>query len=253
MHNNKKLQQGLALLAFVASIMLNSASYASSTTNPEDPYEGFNRAMFTFNDKIDIYFLKPIATLYKKIVPIPLNQGIHNFYTNLSNLPTIANDLLQANFYQAYRDVWRLGINSTVGIIGIFDIAGRMQLKQYHNDFGMTLAKWGYMNSNYIVLPFFGPNTVRDGMGIPVDYFGFSVYPYVQPESTRYELYGLGVVDERAHLLQFEDVIGEAAVDKYAFVRNAYKQRRANQIDRNQHLSRSDQLAKAALLESSSH
>lgn len=208
----------------------------------KDPYEGFNRAMFTFNEKLDKFILKPVARAYNAIMPRPLNEGVHNFFVNINSLPTIANDLLQANFYQATSDSWRLVINTTLGVGGFFDIADRMKLKPYSNDFGLTLAKWGYANSNYLVLPFFGPSTPRDGIiGLPVDYFAFSIYPYIQPTKTRYIVYGVGVVDKRAQLLKFQEVIDEASVDKYVFVRNAYMQRRAYQIDQNNHRSFEDQ------------
>lgn len=202
----------------------------------KDPYQGFNRVMFVFNDKIDIYFLKPIATAYNKILPKPIKQGVHNFFNNINNLPTIANDLLQFNFRQAANDIWRLGINTTIGIGGLFDIADRIKLKQYSNDFGLTLAAWGFEDSNYLVLPFFGPSTIRDGIGIPVDYFEFSIYPHIYPTLSRYEIYGLGIVDRRAQLLQFQEVLEEAEFDKYIFMRNAYLQRRAFQIKENQNL-----------------
>lgn len=205
------------------------------TVDTKDPYEGFNRAMFTFNEKIDQYLLKPVARAYNAVMPRPLNEGVHNFFMNIGNLPTIANDLLQANFFQAANDSWRLVINTTVGVGGLFDVAERMKLKPYTNDFGLTLAKWGYANSNYLVLPFFGPNTLRDGIGLPVDYFAFSIYPYIDSTKTRYAVYGLGVVDKRAQLLKFQSVMDEAAVDRYVFVRNAYLQHRAYQIDQNDH------------------
>lgn len=208
-----------------------------------DPLESFNRVMFTFNEKLDQYVVRPIATFYNTIMPRPLNEGIHNFYSNLGQLPTIANDILQLNFYQMVNDMWRFGINSTVGILGFFDVATRIDLKYYANDFGLTLAAYGWKNSTYLVLPFFGPNTIRDTVEIPVDYFAFSIYPYVTPESRRYELYGVGVLDRRAQLLQFQNVFEEAAVDRYIFMRNAYMQRRAHQIEQNQHLSYKDRRA----------
>jgi phospholipid-binding lipoprotein MlaA len=195
-----------------------------------DPYEGFNRIIFNFNDHLDKIALKPIASFYNSIVPKPLNKGIHNFFNNLGNFPTIANDLLQVDFYQAANDAWRLGINSTIGIAGLFDVAAEMSLPHSTNDFGLTLAKWGYTESNYLVLPFFGPSSIRDAAGLPVDYFAFSIYPHVHPDKNRYALYGLGVVDRRARLLQFQPVMEEAAIDRYVFVRNAYLQHRAYQI-----------------------
>jgi phospholipid-binding lipoprotein MlaA len=231
---NNNTQKGLiinTILFFFIILFTTTSSMAAASTSSEeeDSYEGFNRVVFNFNDRVDIVILKPIATFYNLIIPKPLNQGIHNFFNNLGNFPTLANDILQANFYQAASDFWRLGINSTVGLGGFFDVAARLQLQPYTNDFGLTLARWGYKNSNYLVLPFFGPSSIRDGIGIPVDYFAFSVYPYVYPDSARYGLYGLGIIDRRARLLQFQPVMEEAAIDKYIFVRNAYRQHRAFQ------------------------
>jgi phospholipid-binding lipoprotein MlaA len=224
---------------------LDTAPVASLVT--KDPYEGFNRAMFKFNDFIDTYFMKPIATVYNKVLPTPLNQGIHNVFNNIENLPTIANDLLQLNLFQAGKDLWRLGLNTTLGVGGLLDIGTRVGLPQYYNDFGLTLHTWGYKNSNYLVLPFWGPTTVRDGLfSKPVDYYAFSIYPHIYPPRVRYGIYALSVVDTRAQLLKFDQVFEEAAFDKYTFVRNAYLQRRAYEINKNEHLSANEQLAAAA-------
>ena len=223
----------------------NAPAQTASEEQPEikDPFEKFNRAMFWFNDKLDTYILKPVATFYNTIMPRPLNEGVHNFFLNVGNLPNIANDILQFNFYQMANDMWRFGVNTTIGIGGLFDVGSRIGLNPYVNDFGLTLAMWGYKNSNYLVLPFFGPYTVRDGIGIPVDYYVFSIYPHIHPQRTRYVVYGLGVIDRRAQLLQFQEVLEEASIDKYVFTRNAYLQRRAYQIEDNQHRGYADQLA----------
>lgn len=202
----------------------------------KDPLERFNRVMFVFNDYLDFYLIKPVAELYNAIMPKPLNQGVHNFFNNLGEIPTVANDLLQLNLYQMAKDASRFGINTTMGIGGIFDIASRMHLPYFQNDFGLTLARWGYKDSSYLVLPVLGSNTIRDGIGIPVDYFEFSVYPYIKPQSTRYKVLGLFMVDHRANLLQFEPILEEAAIDKYIFMRNAYMQHRAFEIEQVKHL-----------------
>lgn len=213
------------------------------TTTIADPYEGFNRAMFSFNDALDTYFMKPVATFYNKVMPKPLNRGFHNAFNNINSLPTIANDILQLHFYQMANDVWRLGLNTTVGILGFFDFASTLNLKYYKNDFGLTLAYYGYDNSNYLVLPFFGPNTLRDGIGIPVDYFAFSLYPHIYPESSRYQVWSWNVLDRRADMLTYQNIYDEAAVDKYTFMRSAYMQNRAYLIEQNQHLDAASQLA----------
>lgn len=214
----------------------NAEAYADQPVSNPDPYEKFNRVMFVFNDNLDKLFLKPIATLYNKIVPKPLVKGISNIFSNIDTIPTVINDGLQGNFYQATSDAWRLGINSTIGILGFFDPATSMGLEHNSEDFGLTLAQWGYKNSNYLVLPFFGPSTPRDGVGLPVDYYLFSIYPYINPVSQRYELYSLGIVSRRADLLHFQGVMEQASLDKYVFLRDAYMQRRNYLIQRNKEL-----------------
>lgn len=208
---------------------------ATTSFITHDPLEHFNRSAFALNMKLDKYILKPLATLYNSIMPKPLNAGIRNFFNNLDTLPTIANDVLQFNFYQMANDAWRFTINSTIGVAGLFDVATQMDLPYYYTDFGITMAKWGWTNSTYLVLPVFGPNTFRDGIEIPVDYYAFSIYPRIHPRGTRYVLYGVGVINRRAQLLQYQSVFEEAAVDKYIFTRNAYLQRRAFQVEQAHH------------------
>lgn len=205
--------------------------------NVSDPLEHFNRSAFIFNNKMDTYFLKPIATAYNKILPSFVNQGIHNFFNNILTLPTIANDILQMNIFQAYSDIWRLALNTVVGMGGFVDVATKVNIPIYYNDFGLTLTNWGYKNSSYFVIPFWGPSTIRDGLSMPVDYYAFSIYPHIHPVRNQYALYGLGVVDRRANLLQYQDVFDEAAIDQYIFVRNAYLQHRAFEIEQNKQLS----------------
>lgn len=219
-----------------ASDNANAEAYADHPVGNPDPYEKFNRPMFVFNDKLDQFVLKPIATLYNKIVPKPLVKGISNIFSNIDTIPTVINDGLQGNIYQATSDFWRLGINSTIGILGFFDPATSMGLEHNSEDFGLTLAQWGYKNSNYLVLPFFGPSTPRDGIGLPVDYYLFSIYPYITPVTARYELYGLGIVSRRADLLHFQNVMDQASLDRYVFLRDAYMQRRSYLIQRNKEL-----------------
>lgn len=214
-----------------------SSSAVPSSTPVNDPYENVNRKIFNFNDRLDTYFLVPVSKVYNKIMPKPLNKGIYNFFSNLNNFPTISNDLLQGNFYQATSDSWRFFVNSTAGAAGLFDVAQNMGLDPNTEDFGLTLARWGYTDSSYLVLPFFGPSTVRDTAGLPVDYFFFSPYGYVSDMRTRYTLYALNIVSKRAQLLQYQALYNQIALDRYTFIRNAYLQQRTNAIDRNQHLS----------------
>ena len=220
-----------------SSPMLESSSTAAPAAPVDDPYENFNRSIFSFNDTLDTYVLVPVSKVYNKVMPKPLNRGIYNAFSNLNNFPTISNDLLQGNFYQATSDSWRFFINSTAGAAGLFDVARNMGLDPNTEDFGLTLARWGYTDSSYLVLPFLGPSTIRDTAGLPVDYFLFSPYNYVQDSRTRYTLYALNIVSKRAQLLQYQNLYNQIALDRYAFIRNAYLQQRTNAIERNQHLS----------------
>ncbi len=215
--------------ASICLILSTQVTFAGSTS---DPYEPFNRSMYSLNQGIDKYALKPAATVYQTLLPDFLLKGISNFFSNLGQIPTIGNDLLQAEFYQATGDTWRLLINSTAGILGFFDIASSIGLPRHNQDFGLTLAKWGYQSSNYLVLPLLGPSTVRDAMGLPVDFNILSIYPYIYPSRDRYSLVGLNMVNQRARLLKFDDILQQAAFDEYTFVRNAYLQRRNYKIQK---------------------
>ncbi len=218
----------------------DSYSYLSDDGNGaqaiKDPYEKFNRAMFTFNDKLDKYALKPIAKGYDKIMPRPASKGVSHFFKNLGTLPTIANDLLQGNFYQATSDSWNFLLNSTVGIGGLFDVAPSFGLSDNKEDFGLTLAKWGYLNSDYFVIPFLGPSTIRDAVARPVDYLS-SFYTYVDDVALRNSMEGLKIIDKRAQLLRFQDTYQALALDPYVLMRSAYFQRRNYLIERNKSLS----------------
>jgi phospholipid-binding lipoprotein MlaA len=232
------------MTALMILLGINSGVFAAveqantdNNANNNDPYERFNRVMFQFNYVFDIFILKPAATLYIKLVPKPLSKGISHFYDNIDTIPTIANDLLQANFYQATSDTWRLAINSTIGLLGFFDFASDMGLEPNKEDFGLTLAQWGYRNSNYLVLPFFGPGTTRDQISWLINYQLFTIYPYIYPVAERYQLYFTGIGVKRAELLRYQNVLAQASFDDYTFVRDAFMQRRAYQIERNAELN----------------
>lgn len=226
-----QLSQLNKLLVFAlllgASSSMPAQADAIPDTNQADPYENFNRGTYEFNKGFDKVILKPVACFYKKLLPWPVTKGVSNFFSNLNTVPTVINDVLQGNGHCAVHDTTRLIINSTVGVGGLIDVAAHRDLPKHCNDFGLTLAKWGYKCSNYIVLPFLGPATFRDTVALPVDYFAFSPYPYLFPDlSTRVALLGLYIVDQRSQLLAFEGVMKEAAIDEYVFQRNAFLQHR---------------------------
>jgi phospholipid-binding lipoprotein MlaA len=215
-----------------------ASNYQAMEVNdqPNDPLEGFNRAMFSFNDTLDTHFLKPVSEVYNKIMPAPMARSIYNIFNNLNGTTTIGNDLLQGNFYQATSDSWRFLINSTAGVAGIFDVANDIGLDANYEDFGLTLARWGYVNSTYVVLPFFGSSTIRDTIGLPVDYYAFSPYSRIDDSRTAYTIYALNIVSKRADLLQYQNLYEQIAIDRYAFMKNAYLQKREGQIQHNKQL-----------------
>jgi phospholipid-binding lipoprotein MlaA len=209
----------------IAGSMLLSACI-SKGSNPADPYESINRKTHEFNRVFDAIFLKPPAKLYKAIIPAPIRAGVNNFYNNVNMIPTFANDLLQGEWNHAMKDVGRFVINTTYGVGGLFDIASRSkELPPRSNDLGLTFAKWGDKNSPYIVIPFLGPSTIRDGMGMMFNYTLFTPYPYIPSDTVIYSLLGIRYVDLRSQMLETDRLI-EESIDQYAFIRDAYLQHR---------------------------
>lgn len=191
--------------------------------HPSDKYEAMNRKIFAFNVTIDRWLLKPVAKAYDWATPTFAKRGVRNFFSNLGEINNIVNDVLQLKGKQAGNDTGRFLTNSTIGVFGLFDIANKIGLeKSDGEDFGQTFAKWGYTNSNYIMLPFLGPTTVRDGIGLPLDSLANPV-TYVDPRSAAYGLTAVDLIDTRAQVLQAEEL---ASGDLYIFLRDAYLQRR---------------------------
>jgi phospholipid-binding lipoprotein MlaA len=194
-------------------------------TNPEDPYESTNRKIHNFNMAVDSALLKPAAKIYKGVLPAPIRSSINNFYNNIYMIPTVANDLLQADWHSASDDAGRFVINSTVGLGGLFDVAAENNLPLHRNDLGLTFARWGDKKSPYIVIPLLGPSTIRDGMGMLFEYTFLTPYPYIDDNAVLYSLIGVRYVDLRSQLLDSEQILNEA-IDKYSLIRDAYLQNR---------------------------
>jgi phospholipid-binding lipoprotein MlaA len=190
-----------------------------------DPLEPLNRKIFVFNMALDKAIFRPVATAYDRVVPAPVACSIGNFFDNIDDVTNIANNVLQFKFYDAWSDAWRVGFNTTFGLLGLFDVASRAGLPKHHQDFGLTLARYGFVNSTYLMVPFFGPSTIRDTAGWFVDWNYLSVWPYIHPKEARYGLYGLRLVHKRACLLPADKLIDDA-LDPYVFVRDAYLQKR---------------------------
>ncbi|MBP0594636.1 VacJ family lipoprotein [Paraburkholderia sp. LEh10] len=213
----------------VAALALAAATLAGCATvqNPtkEDPLEGFNRTIFTFNDTVDKYAVKPVAKGYVFVTPQPVRDSVTNFFSNIGDVYIAANNLLQLKIADGVSDIMRIVINTIFGVGGLFDVATIAKLPKHDNDFGLTLGHYGVPAGPYLVLPLFGPSTVRDGVGIVGNYF-INPLTYVKPDSVSWALYGLNLINTRANLLNASDVLEGAALDKYSFVRNAYLQRR---------------------------
>lgn len=217
------------ILVVLASLALLSGC-AHQGHHPNDPFEPVNRKIHQFNTAFDATILKPPAKLYKVILPPQVRAGINNMYNNVNMLPTLANDILQWQWNDVIKDSWRFAINSTFGVAGIFDVATTFGLGPHSNDLGLTFAKWGNKQSPYIVIPFLGPSTIRDGMGMMFDYAFFTPYPYIPSDAVLYSILGLRYVDLRSQMLDNDRLIAEA-LDDYTFIRDAYLQHRHYLID----------------------
>ncbi len=214
----------------IGLISLSLSGCIKTGPNPQDPYESVNRKIYKFNTAFDATILKPPARVYKAMVPDPIKASIDNAYDNIDMLPTVANDILQAQWRDMIKDSWRFLINSTLGIAGLFDVATNMGLPPHYNDLGLTFAKWGDKKSPYIVIPFLGPSTIRDGVAATFDFSIFMPYPYLRNDAVIYGLLGLRYIDLRAQFFETDRLMGEA-LDKYAFIRDAYLQNRNYRIN----------------------
>lgn len=219
----------LAAVALVALAAGCASIPPDAGRNAADPLEVYNRHVFEFNDRLDRYVVKPVAEGYVKVVPEPVRDCVGNAFRNLGDLGNAVNNLLQGKFFEASSDLCRVAINSTIGLLGCFDVATRVGLARSNEDFGQTLGRWGIGPGPYFVLPLLGPSTIRDTFGRVVDAYGD---PLSYLDSTRVALSAqtLRVIDTRAGLLQATRVLEGAALDKYQFVRDAYLQRRRNLI-----------------------
>lgn len=206
-----------------------SAPVARVAAPKIDPWENWNRKVFSFNEKVDTAVVRPIATAYVKVVPQPVRTGVTNFYGNFSDLWSAVNNLLQGKIANGLQDVMRVGTNTLFGIGGLFDVATEVGLERHGEDFGQTLGRWGVGAGPYLVLPLFGPSSVRDTAALPLDR---AVTPALafSDDPTRFFLAGLGLVNERANLLPATRMLDDMALDKYSFVRDAYMQRRRSLV-----------------------
>ena len=217
----------------IASLLALTLLSACATQTNKDPLEGMNRGIYKFNDVADKALIKPVATVYKTITPSPVRTGFNNFFSNLGSITTVLNDLFQFKFTNAFTDAGRFVINSTFGIAGFIDVAGMDNIEKHKEDFGQTLGYWGVGSGPYLVLPILGPSSVRDTTGLLFDTATSDPVTYthnIGEVRLHNQLRLAQLIDKRTELLTATDLIDEASLDPYAFMRDAYLQRRASLV-----------------------
>lgn len=223
----------LTLIKILLSCLLVMLATGCATLENKDPLETVNRGVYKFNDVADDAVFKPVAKAYKAITPSPIRKGINNFFSNLTSLTTVLNDILQLKFAHAFTDAGRFVINSTFGLAGFIDVASMDNIPRHTEDFGQTLGHWGVDNGPYLVLPFLGPSTLRDTTGLVVDTATSDPITYthnIGEIRLHNQLRAMQFLDKRTELLDAKDIADDASLDAYAFTRDAYLQRRASQV-----------------------
>ena len=212
-----------AALAFVVG------GCATTSGDPRDPLEGVNRGVYGFNDKVDTWVMRPVATGYNNYVPGEIRERVRNFFANIADPMIGVHNILQGKFEEGFFDWVRFGFNSTLGLFGLHDVATDMGYEKHNEDFGQTFGRWGSPPGPYLVLPFLGSSNIRDGIGLGLDYY-FDPMTGVRDKDLSYPLWAVRVVQVRADLLDASRILEEAALDKYTFQRDAYLQRRRSLI-----------------------
>ena len=211
---------------FAAAVTLAGCA---TTGDAVDPYERYNRAVFRFNERVDQAILEPTARAYRAVLPPFVRTGVSNVFSNIGDIRNALNNALQGKFATAYSDFGRVAMNSTLGILGLIDIASAAGMEKHYEDFGQTLGVWGIRDGPFIMLPLLGPSSGRDAVGLAVDYATDPVF-YVDPANARYGLAAGRFIDRRADLLDASSIVHRTALDLYLFVRDGYLQRRRNLI-----------------------
>lgn len=220
----------IASLLCSAALLLSGCATVNAPSEEHDPFEQVNRSVYRFNDALDRNLVKPVAEVYDNVVPGFVSTGVGNFFSNLDDVLVLVNNLLQAKPGHAVSDLSRLVWNTTAGLFGLIDVATPMGLPKHNEDFGQTLGYWGISSGPYLVLPFLGPSTVRDGVGRGMGLY-YSPWRELTPDhATYWSGMALNAVDTRARLLKATNLLEQAALDRYVFTREAYLQHRRNMI-----------------------
>jgi phospholipid-binding lipoprotein MlaA len=225
----KRDRLGGRAVVLASMLALAGCATTAESRNPRDPWEPFNRQMYTFNEGLDRVLLKPAATWYRDKVPPLVRTGVANFFNNASDAWSAANTLMQWRLPEFGENLARFQINTMFGLFGIIDVASDLNIERHREDFGQTLGRWGVPAGPYLMLPFFGPSTLRDTIALPVDR-RYDLLRQIEQGSVRDLTYAVKAVDRRSNLLRVGNVLEEAALDKYSFTRDAYLQRRRAEI-----------------------
>jgi phospholipid-binding lipoprotein MlaA len=209
------------LLAISGSLLIASCA---TSQNPNDPYEHYNRDVFTFNMAVDHYVLRPVAVGYTYI-PEPIRYAVSNFYNNLHDFVSLANDILQLDGTDTMQTTMRIAINSTFGLLGLIDVSSSLGLPQYTNTFGNTMKTWGWQDSNYFLVPFLGPATFRDQLGIIPDVYFNPLFWIINDPWISYSIFAINLIDLRSQYLG-QDKLLTQTLDPYATIRDVYLQRK---------------------------
>jgi len=224
------LRRAFGILTCLVLLAASGCATTRGDANPRDPYESFNRSVYRFNDTIDRYAVKPVAQGYQKVVPEPVQLIVTNFFSNLDDVYTGANNVLQLKPKDALIDVTRFVVNSTLGFFGFADVASAIGMPKHYEDFGQTLGYWGVQSGPFLVIPLLGPSTFRDAPARGVDIWASPQNYYDASPREGNILWGLRFVSSRAALLEAEKVIDGAALDRYALIRDGWLQRRRNAV-----------------------
>lgn len=235
---SRVMLRALFPMLFVA--LAGCATAPGADTPVSDPLEPVNRGVLSFNETVDDYVMAPVARGYKAVMPLPARVGVSNFFSNVEDLWTGVNNLLQGKPADAASDVGRVLLNSTVGVLGFFDVASEFGLDKHKEDFGQTLGKWGMASGPYIELPFLGPSTLRDGTALFLDFKADPIIYATNSQARRNQLFILRAIDTRQQLLGLETTMDQAATDKYIFRRNFYLRKREADVNDGRRAPRED-------------
>ena len=225
----KQLFMPKHIYKFLVAILVTFFMFGCASQQNKDPLEGLNRTVYKFNDVVDNAALKPVAKGYQAITPDLVQTGVNNFFKNIRDAVTLINELFQFKFKQGFNTASRITVNTTVGVLGVFDVHSKSGGIRTKEDFGQTLGYYGFDSGAYLVLPIIGPSSTRDGIGFAIDAVYFDPITYINDNTSRYITTAVLIVDKRAELLD-DTNIRDQAFDPYAFMRDSYMQYRENLV-----------------------